>query len=224
MTHPVRAGARGTVLCLYLGLLGVTLAGAGCREKPDPVVTDFSDSFDRQELGSDWRDSGGHYSIVNGELAARNVRHHPLWLRKKLTPDVSLEFDVRTTSPEGDIRVVLFGDGKSANPDDSLGCPSSGYELVFGGGKNKRSEICRGLDKGAGHRRVRTDWPVFPGMVYHFYITRKGGLISWYIGGHDMLAWEDPSPLTGPGHESFGFDGGEGEVFFDNLVIAPYHP
>jgi hypothetical protein len=204
-------------------MLLVVNAGLGCREKPESIVSDFSDSFDREELGSDWRDSGGHYAIVNGEVAARNVRHHPLWLRKKLQHDLSLEFDVRTTSSEGDIRVVIFGDGKSANP-DSVACQSTGYELVLGGGKNKRSELCRGDEQGGGHRRVRTDWPITPGMVYHFYITRRGGLLSWYIGGHDMMAWDDPNPLAGAGHDYFGFDGGESEVFFDNLVIAPYHP
>jgi len=208
---------------LQLGLLVAVVASAGCREKDDPLVTDFSESFDREDLGSDWRDSGGHYAIVSGELAAKSARHHPLWLRRKLQRDLSLEFDVRTTSLEGDIRIVLFGDGKSANPDTS-GCQSTGYELVFGGGKNKRSELCRGGEKGGGHQRVRTDWPMTPGMTYHFYITRKAGLVAWYIGGHDMMAWDDPHPLAGPGHESFGFDGGESEVFFDNLVIGPYHP
>ena len=84
--------------------------------------------------------------------------------------------------------------------------------------------VYRGGEKGGGHQRVRTDWPLTPGMTYHFYITRKAGLVAWYIGGHDMMAWDDPNPLTGPGHEAFGFDGGDSEVFFDNLVIGPYHP
>ena len=220
----MRVGARRLAAWAHLGLLAATVVGSGCREKdPEPIVSDFSESFERENLGSDWRDSGGHYRIVNGELTANGARHHPIWLRRKLPRDISVEFDVRTTSPDGDIRVVLFGDGKSANP-DTEGCQSTGYELVFGGGKNKRSELCRGGQQGGGHQRVRTDWPVVPGRDYHFYITRKGGLIAWYIGGHDMMVWNDPNPLAGPGHEAFAFDGGESEVFFDNLVVGPYHP
>jgi hypothetical protein len=197
-------------------------AGVGCREKLEPLVSDFNESFDRETLGSDWRDSGGNYRIVNGELASGGARHHPLWLRKKLPSDISVEFDARPSGPNGDVRVIIFGDGKSANP-DAEGCQSSGYELVFGGWKNKLSVLCRGDQTGGGHQRARTDWPVISGQTYHCYITRKDGTVAWYINGHDMMAWEDPNPLSGPGHEAFGFDGGDGDVAFDNLIIGPYH-
>jgi hypothetical protein len=46
-------------------------------------------------------------------------------------------------------------------------------------------------------------------------------MLSWFIGGHPMLEWNDPAPLGGPEHSAFGFDGGEGEIFFDNLTVAP---
>jgi len=204
-------------------LTALLTVGVGCTEKLEPIVGEFTENFDRSAIGSSWRDSGGNYRIVNGELAATSPRHHPLWLRKQLPRDVAIEFDAHTASPDGDIRVTLFGDGKSTNPDDE-GCQSTGYELVFGGRKNQLSELCRGRQASAGHQGARTDWPVVPDRPYHYYITRKGGEIAWYIGGHEMMTWTDPEPLTGKGHEAFGFDGGETEVFFDNLVIAPYHP
>jgi hypothetical protein len=83
--------------------------------------------------------------------------------------------------------------------------------------------LCRGDQTGGGHQRARTDWPVIAGQTYHCYITRKDGIVAWYINGHDMMAWEDRNPLSGPGHEAFGFDAGDGEVVFDNLIIGPYH-
>lgn len=219
-------GQRASCILARWGLASLVVAlaaSSGCREKLEPIVSDFSESFDRDAPGSDWRDSGGDWRIVNGELATGNAHHHPIWLRKKLPRDISLEFDARPAGPNGDIRVVIFGDGKSANP-DAEGCQSTGYELVFGGWKNKLSVLCRGNQPGGGHQGARTDWPVIAGQTYHVYITRKDGLVSWYIGGHDMMAWLDPNPLSGPGHEAFGFDGGEGEVFFDNLVVGPFHP
>lgn len=199
------------------------LLGTGCREKLEPIVADFNEAFERQDIGSSWRDTGGKFRIANGELTASSARHHPIWLRRQLPKDVSIEFDARTTSPDGDIRVVLFGDGKSANPDKD-GCQSTGYELVLGGWKNTLTVMCRTGQADGGHLRARSDWPVMPDWTYHFYITRKDGIVSWYVGGHDVMSWKDSEPLSGPGHDAFGFDGGQTEVFFDNLVIGPYHP
>ena len=85
-------------------------------------------------------------------------------------------------------------------------------------------QVLDGEPAGGGHLRVRTDWPVIQGRTYHHYITRRGGLIEWFIDGHDMMAWLDPHPFSGPGHEFFGFDGGTSEIAFDNLVIAPLKP
>jgi len=198
------------------------LLDVGCRPKLEPIVSDLSETFERRDIGPTWRDSGGKYRIVQGELSTGLAHHHPIWLERKLPTDLSLEFDVRTSSQNGDIRVVLYGDGKSANP-DAEGCQSSGYELVFGGWKNQLSVICRAGQTDGGHQHARNDWPVVPDRTYHFYITRKDGVLSWYIDGHEMMALSDPNPLSGTGHEAFAFDGGQSEVFFDNLVIGPYH-
>lgn len=199
------------------------MVGTGCREKLEPIVSDFNETFERSALGASWRDTGGKYRIERGELTTREAQHHPLWLRRRLPKDVSIEFDVHTPGQDGDIRVVLFGDGKSTNPNVD-GCQSSGYELVFGGWKNQLSVICRAGQADGGHQRARSDWPVIPDRTYHFYITRKDGIVAWYIDGHEMLTWTDPDPLIGPEHEAFGFDGGRSEVYFDNLVVGPYHP
>lgn len=215
-------GPRSDLLrCCLLAI--ALMAGTGCREKLEPIVTDFNETFERSALGPAWRDTGGKYRIVHGELTTPDAHHHPLWLRRRLPTNISVEFDVRTPSPDGDIRVIVFGDGNSANPDLD-GCQSSGYELVFGGWKNQLSVLCRAGQAGGGHERARSDWPVIPDRSYHFYITRNDGIIAWYIDGHEMMSWSDPNPLSGPEHEAFGFDGGRAQVFFDNLVVGPYHP
>ena len=211
-----RSWRRAPVTAIVLGV--VLSVAAGCRRADEPIVSEFTDAFDRTDLGSAWHDTGGHYRIEKGELLAQKTRHHPLWLRRVLPPNAAIEFDAWTNSPGADIRVVLYGDGKSTNPEGE-GCQSSGYALIFGGWGNKMSVICR--EQQGGHVRVRTDWPLVPGRQYHFYITRKDGLLSWFIAGHDLMAWDDPKPLTGPGHTAFAFDGADGEVTFDNLTIAP---
>jgi hypothetical protein len=215
---PSRRASRWTaVMALMLGGIVLSVA-AGCRRADEPIVSEFTDTFDRADLGPAWRDTGGNYRIEKGELIARQVRHHPLWLRRVLPPNAAIEFDAWTNTPNADIRVVLYGDGKSTTAAGE-GCQSSGYALVFGGWGNKLSVICR--DQQAGHVRVRTDWPLVPGRQYHFYITRQKGLLSWFLAGHELMTWDDPAPLGGPGHTAFGFDGAEGDVTFDNLTIAP---
>jgi hypothetical protein len=215
------SGAPRTFAVPFAAALTVMVA-MGCSRGEDPIVSEFTETFDRDEIGPGWRDSGGNFRIEKGELVARKARRHPLWLRKSLPPDVAIEFDAHTESERGNIRVILFGDGKSASSDPE-GCGSTGYALVFGGWNNKLSVICRGEQADGGHTRARSDWPVVAGRPYHFYVTRKGGTLSWYVGGHTFLEWNDPSPLAGSGHTAFGFDGGEEEVFFDNLTITPLH-
>ena len=48
---------------------------------------------------------------------------------------------------------------------------------------------------------------------------REGGKITWWIDGQHFLEYDDPRPLTGGGHQYFGFNNWEAPVSFDNLVI-----
>ena len=213
--------SRTVETALWRAAVGLLLVGVGCHRHDDATMaTPFKDTFDRAELGADWHPTGGDYRLVNGELDAKRLGHHPLWLKRRLPQDVAIEFDARPTGPDGDIRVVLFGDGHSTNPDRES-CESSGYELVFGGWKNTLAVLCRGDQSGSGHERARADWPAVPDRTYHYYITRQDGLIDWHIDGIQVTAWRDPKPLGGAGHESFAFDGGSAEVVFDNLEISP---
>jgi hypothetical protein len=208
---------------VVLALSSTPALAAGCRSSDPLLAGTFKEEFERADLGSDWRDTGGHYRIVDGTLAAKGARNHPLWLRKRLPHDVAIEFDANPTGEDGDIRVTLFGDGKSTNASDG-GCGSTGYTLIFGAMKNKLDVLCREQQPAGGHSTARSDWQVVPGRTYHYYITRKGDIVDWYVDGLAMLAFRDPQPLAGPGHEYFAFDGWESEVFFDNLTIGPPGP
>lgn len=211
---------RGTALLLLLSAGGCRRHEAAAPSPLEAAPSPFKDAFERVELGADWHPTGGDYRVVNGELDAKRLGHHPIWLNRPMPQNVAIELDARPTSPDGDIRIVLFGDGHSTNPDRET-CESSGYELVFGGWKNTLSVLCRGDQGGRGHERARADWPVVPGRTYHYYITRKDGVIDWYIDGIQMTAWQDKTPLQGPGHDRFAFDGGSAQVVFDNLEIGP---
>ncbi|WP_257448940.1 hypothetical protein [Archangium lipolyticum] len=207
-----------------------------------PYQQDFSDPGVVQR---DFFSTGGHWRVVDGQLLSPGVKNNPLWLQAKLPRDVAIEFDVRSESPEGDIKVEVFGDGTDH---------ASGYVFIHGGWNNSLSIIAR-LDehgtplealqrqarrvaeknggKGEGlvetgvfredtHMRVEArPYPVEIGRTYHWRIERRGSLLRWTIDGKPFMEFDDPIPLEGRGHDRLGFSSWEAQLFFDNLKIQP---
>jgi len=184
------------------------------------MTAPFEDRFEREDLGPDWLDTGGGYRVTGGKLRARGAYNHPAWLKKRLPRDVAIDVDVQSNSPAGDIKVELFGDGHSFDPDRG-GYVSTGYVLIFGGWHNSLSVICRNNEHDEGRKVTRTSPSVKPGQTYHFAITRQQGAIDWKIDGAPFLAWTDPDPLDGADHGFFAVNDWEAEVIFDNLSVRP---
>jgi hypothetical protein len=202
-------------------LSGLALAaGAGCHGKAAPNNVPFSDDFERSELGSGWNATSPAYHLAGGALEVSNAYNHPAWLRSRLPPNAQIDLDVTSKSPDGDIKVELYGDGASYDPDKGS-YDSTGYVLIFGGWHNTLSIIARLEEHGAGRKAERADVKVVPGQRYHFSITRKDGTIDWAIDGKPFLSWTDPEPLAGPTHEYFAVNDWETPLTFDNLNIRP---
>ncbi len=217
LSPDARAAAVAVTVALLAALPG------GCRAK-DPVISEpFTDDFERAEPGPTWNNTGASYQIAGGRLNVAGAYNHPLWLRRKLPQDVVIDVDATSKSPSGDLKVEVFGDGESFDADKGA-YVSTGYMLIFGGWGNSLSVICRNDEHDAGRKASRGDVRVEPGRTYHFTVTRKGGLIDWKIDGQPFLAWNDPQPLAGPGHEYFAINNWEADVYFDNLVIRPASP
>ncbi len=206
--------------------------------QPLPFRDDFSDPSTVANkyfsTGGLWRSVQSNESDPNRWLLSPGVKNNPLWLRASLPNDVAVEFDVKSMSPEGDIKVEIFGDGSDH---------ASGYVLIHGGWNNSVSIIAR-LDEhgpslaslqaqakgqdlvGAGlyreDTRVRVEANPFKveiGRQYHWRIERRGNAISWLIDGQPFMRFEDPLPLTGKGHDRFAFSGWEAQLYFDNLSV-----
>ncbi len=175
----------------------------------------FVDRFDRAAIGRDYFTTGMHWRIAGGELWAPEAKNNPLWLRMRLPRDVAVEFDARsetaTGDRAGDIKFEIFGDGRNH---------ASGYVCVFGGWGNAVSVIAR-LDEHGADRKERKDRKVEPGRNYHMRVERRGGLLRWFVDGEPFLAYDDPRPLEGKGHDRFGFSSWAADLFFDNLVVEP---
>ena len=202
--------------------IGIVAIGAGCKVKdPPPITATWSDDFTRDEIGGDYYRTGGSYRIVDGELGVEGGYNHPMWLRKKLPRDVSIQFDTWSNSPAGDIKVELFGDGRSHARNKGQ-YTSTGYVVVMGGWNNSKSILARGNEHGT--NLVERKQPrVVKSKHYHWKIVRQGKKIDWFV--DDMttafLSYEDKAPLEGPGHQYFGFNNWESDVWFDNLTISP---
>jgi len=191
-----------------------------CTPQGDPQIPaeGFTDDFEREDLGDVWHNTGGRYRIQNGWLNIQGARNRPLWLRRRLPRDVRVEFDVRSESPQGDIKVEIFGDGSSRATSESYTATS--YVVVFGGWNNSLNIIAR-MDEHADDRAVGPRRPVEPGRTYRMKIERIGDTITAYVDGEELVSLSDPDPLEGRGHDHFAFNDWEADLWFDNLRITP---
>lgn len=176
----------------------------------------FADDFSSGQLGPLWRPSGPGARVVDGALEVEALRNHPVWLTLPLPDDLRIEFDARATTDEGDIKVEFAGDGKSYARSASY--TATGYVVIFGGWTNSLNAIVR-RDEHGGDRKTVAKPKVEPNRRYHFVITRRDGAVRWELDGEELLTYDDPDPLLGPGHQHFAFGGWEARVQFDNLVI-----
>jgi hypothetical protein len=189
---------------------------------PEPAAGPYSDDFARSQLGPDWLATDpGAAKIEQGELVVERAHNHPVWLRKPLPDDAQIDLDVWTDSPEGDMKVEVWGDGQSFYRGDPNGAyTATGYVLVMGGWRNSLSAIARQQEHAA-NRVTRAEPLVVPGQKYHWTIRRQGRVLTWLVDGKPFLTMDDPDPLRGPANRYFAVSGWESKVHFDNLKIKP---
>lgn len=209
-----------------LALVATAGLGLACKvREPPPIDTSFTDTFDRTSLGGDYNRTGVGYRLVDGALSAKGAHNHPLWLARRLPPgDLQIDLDAWSASPDGDIKLELYGDGRSYDPDGNR-YTATGYVLVFGGWHNAKSILANRDEHGA-TMVSRTDVKVEPGRKYHWRILRRGAVIEWFIDDltTPFLRYDDPAPLAGPGHEYLAFNNWEADTWFDNLTIRRLTP
>lgn len=212
---PSRAAAVG-----FLGAVAVASSFLlGCTPQGDPGIgSGFFDDFERAQLGPAYKDTGGHWRIERGELHARGAKNHPLWLLRVLPRDVRVELDARSETPDGDIKVEIFGDGVSHATDVSYEATS--YVVIFGGWNNSLDVLAR-MDEHGPDRVAKPSRTVEPGRTYHFRIERIDGTLTVWVDEEMLLQMRDSDPLAGRGHDHFGFNNWQSDVWFDNLKVTP---
>jgi len=214
-----RAWRRFAPGCALRACAAACLLLVACTPQGDPgIASGFTDDFERIQLGTAYKDTGGNWRIENGELHVKGAKNHPLWLLRALPRDVRVEFDVRSESAEGDIKVEIFGDGASHAEDDSYTATS--YVIIFGGWSNSRNVLAR-MDEHGDDRVVGKPRKVKPGKTYRFRIERIGGTLTVWVDEDVLLEMDDSEPLGGRGHDHFGFNNWQSDLWFDNLKVTP---
>lgn len=244
---PAGMGRRGwlTLVAVVL-LINVPILHHFLRGVPDaPLSLPYSDTFDSDAtIPAHYWTSGGQWRVRDGELLSPGVKNNPLWLKAKLPPNVRIDFDAKALSPDGDIRVEIFGDGENHN---------SGYELIQGGWNNALSAIVRYEETGRPLNQLRLDAEqrareqhltgddllvktglfqadtstkvekpggLLVGKTYHWTIERRGGVLRWSLDHQPFLELSDPLPLVGKHHDRFGLSSVDGDVLYDNLQVT----
>jgi hypothetical protein len=194
------------------------------------VLTErFTDTYDRTTIGPDYNVLSSAWTIREGKLCGQGARNQPVWLKRKLPVNARIEFDAVALSTEGDIKVEAWGDGKSGASGSTYSDATS-YLVIFGGWKNSKHVLAR-LDEHGSDRQSIDVEPgndderarrVELGQPYHFVVERRSGTtVRWGVNGTVYFELVDEAPLTGPGHENFGFNDWDAPVCFDNLTVTP---
>lgn len=165
----------------------------------------FEDTFERDDVGELWINRSKNWKINKGEIHIEGDGNEGLWLQKPLPDRVRIEFDARSESKDGDIKVECF----AIEP-----LHQSGYIFILGGWENTISIIARKNEHG--EDRIENQQTAEIGKTYHWTIIRTNGIIYWLIDGNLFMKYEDPNPIRG---KYFGFNNWRSSLYFDNLRI-----
>ncbi|HCN09204.1 MAG TPA: hypothetical protein DIT01_14855 [Lentisphaeria bacterium] len=169
------------------GQAGADMAGA--EAKAEGWKLQFSDDFSRTELGENWNDVRGNWTIKNRMLTADSSAH--IVSNWRFTGDVRLEYEAITDSENPcDLSGVLSA---------QFGKESSGYYFGLGGQNNKESFL---IARAAVVKRANTR--IVPGKRYQVVCQREGKNITFTVDGKVIISYVHDKPIDKPGFDRVG--------------------
>jgi len=163
----------------------------------------FSDDFERDELGADWKVLVGEWHIEGGKLLATGG-HAEIVIAKKFPGCQRIEFDAATSAARAcDFSPSIQGAGRGT-------ARETGYLLQFGGAGNTLNRILRN-DVQIEDRSVQRFIKL--GAVHHVLAELDGDTVRLVVDGETIVECRDPNPLLGPDNETVGL-----YIYADTLI------
>jgi hypothetical protein len=174
----------------------------------------FSDDFQRDELGDDWKIIAGDWRIEDGNLVC-GTGHSEIVINKTFPGCQRIEFQAVTHAERPcDFSPIIHSAGKGTRRSDG------GYLLQFGGAGNTLNRVLRAdqlLDDRSADRFIE------PGRLHTVVAELDGDTVRLTVDGDTIVEGHDPEPLIGPGHEIAGLYMYR-ETSIDNLKIYTSEP
>ena len=205
-----------------------TLESSG--DGPRALALPEAAAVESDTLGPNWRQAQtSAWRIENGRLCGQGAHNHGVWLNRAMPVNARIEFDAISDSAQGDLKAEVWGDGQSAASSTSY-TDATSYLTILGGWKNTFHVLARINEHGTDRKEIGIDTktddprqrPAVRGQIYRFKIERTDGhTVRWSVDGLEYLSYNDSSPLSGAGHDHFGFNDWEVKVCFDNVKVTP---
>jgi serine/threonine protein kinase len=160
----------------------------------------FEENFSDPDIESRWEILGEHWEIKNGELRIWGGTPQILYLRKKLSGDIRIEFECHQDGELlGDMSCFMnclpLKNRKKA-------C-DTGYIFQYGAAANTRSFIERPKSR----LWEKLDSPIVKGVPYRISAERSGAKLTWKVNDSLVCEVEDPEPLHGTDRNHLGIYG-----------------
>jgi len=173
----------------------------------------FSDDFERDQLGDDWKVLVGEWRTEGGKLVSTGS-HAEIVITRKFPGCQRLEFEAMTNAARPcDFSPSIQGAGLGT-------ARATGYLLQFGGAGNTLNRILRN-DQQIEDRSVQRF--IEPGKVHHVVAELDGDTVRLIVDGYTIMEARDYPPLLGPGHETVGLYI-YAETAIDNIKVFTSSP
>lgn len=147
----------------------------------------FSDDFDRDAIGDEWKVYAGEWGIENGSLVGRGE----IYVNRSFPGNQRVEFSAESDNPNDLSPFIHAGEVGFA----------SGYFLQFGGMGNELN-VARRLGKD-----ISVDYwhMIVPGQVHKIVAEFDGTHVRLTVDGETVHEYEEKNPLQGESHQRVGF-------------------